>query len=132
MDLRKLVFRALREDQSLADRVGDRIYQAGSLSDDVPPTSQTPYLVYKLGTEGRAGPSAIRATTRSVEVWAHDQVGDYFVIDEILDRAKVVLEAVDNQGTFLEIRFTNKSPDLWDDVLKHIVRFSRFQATLTE
>ena len=133
MDLRKLVFQALRHDSELETFIGNRIYQRGSLIDGIPPDDNTlPYLVYHFSNEGGKGPSAIRATTRTVQVWAHDEVGDYFRIDAILDRVKIVLEAEEHRQHFMELRFAEKSPDLWDDLLKHLVRYSRFQAVLTE
>jgi Protein of unknown function (DUF3168) len=132
MDVRKLVFQALRHDSELATFVGERIYQRGSLVDGIPPTVETPYIVYHFSNEGVEGPTALRATNRTVQVWAHDTIGDYFRIDAILDRVKIVLEAEEHRETFMEIRFAEKSPDLWDDLLKHLVRYSRFQAVLTE
>jgi hypothetical protein len=132
MDVRKLAYQAMRHDSELHEIVGERIYQRGSLPDGIPPTAEVPYLVYNLGVTAGHGPRALRATRPTIQVWAHDKVGDYFRIDAALDRVKIVLEAVEHQGTFLEIRFAESSPDLWDDLLKHIVRYSRFQAALTE
>jgi len=136
-DLRAIVFQALREDPQLAARVGDRIIQRASwdVEDGTvePRPSEVPYLVYAMSDESTIGPSAMNATRRYLMVWAHDLPGDYGInIDPILDRVKEVLVAVEQQGKFMEIRFLGKSPDLYDDMLKHITRYSRFHATLTE
>lgn len=133
MDLRKVIFRALKGDPELHDLVGDRIFQRGSTPDGIPPTEVVPYIVYNLGQGFNKGPSALRARTQSLQVWVHDEPGDYYRIDTILERAKVVLEAVDagDPVGFLEIRHVETSQDLWDNLLKHLVRYSRLGATLT-
>lgn len=134
IDLRKIVFRALKADPELAELVGDRIYQRGSTLEGIPPTDTVPYIVYNLGLSFPKGPSALRARTQSLQVWVHDEPGDYFRIDQILTRVKVVLESIDagQEDGFLEIRFVEASQDLWDNLLKHLVRYSRHGATLTQ
>jgi len=132
VDLRKVVFRALREDADLADLVGTRIIQRSSTIEQ-PPT-QVPYIVYNLGNRYNKGPSRLKASVQGIQVWVHDEPGDYFRIDQILQRVKVVLEELP-EGTpdgFLGIRHLETSQDLWDDLLKHIVRNTRLQATLTD
>jgi hypothetical protein len=132
-DLRAVVFQALRGDSELQTLVAERIVQRGSWENDgdaIP--DKLPYLVYALSDEASHGPSAMKATRRYLMVWAHDEQGDYYRIDQILERAKAVLHGVDHFGAFMEIRFLGKSPDLYDDMLKHLVRYSRFYATLTE
>jgi hypothetical protein len=133
IDIRKVVFRALRADPEITSLVGDRIWQRGSTPDGIPP-GETPYIVYHMGERFGAGPSALRASRQTVQVWVHDEPGDYYVIDQILARVKFVLEAVEagNPHGFLEIRFLQTGPDLWDDLVKQIVRFSRLQATMSE
>jgi len=136
-DLRAIVFQALRADSEIEALVGDRIIQRASwnVEDSTvePPPEATPYLVYAMSDESPTGPSAMKATRRYLMVWAHDTPGDYGIaIDPLLERVKQVLHAVEHCETFMEIRFLGKSPDLYDDMLKHIVRYSRFYATLTE
>lgn len=137
IDLRAIIFQALRGDEEIAAIVGDRIIQRASWNVEdgtvEPPPSEVPYLVYAMSDEATTGPSAMKATRRYFMVWAHDVAGDYGInIDPLLERVKTVLHAVEHQGTFMEIRFLGKSPDVYDDMLKHIVRYSRFYATLTE
>lgn len=134
-DLRAIVFGALRADPFIASVVGDRIVQRGSwdAEDNTVEPIEVPYLVYAMSDEAQTGPSAMRATRRYLMVWAHDEPGDYGLnVDPLLDRVKEVLVDVPQQGKFMDIRFLLKSPDLWDDMLKHIVRYDRFYATLTE
>jgi hypothetical protein len=131
VDLRKVVFRALKGDGELNELIQGRIYQRSATVEQ--PPGQVPYVVYFLGQIFNKGPSALRATTQGIQVWVHDEPGDYFTIDQILSRVKDVLEAVPegNPVGFLGIRHAETSQDLWDDLLKHIVRFGRYDATLT-
>ena len=134
IDLRKVIFGALKGDPELQALVGDRIFQRGSTLDGVPPTEQVPYIVYNLGQAFNKGPSALRALSQGLQVWVHDEPGDYHRIDTILARVKVVLEGVEagDPVGFLEIRHFETSMDLWDNLLKHLVRYSRLGATLTQ
>jgi hypothetical protein len=133
MDLRKVVFRALKADPELASLVENRIFQRSSMEEGVPP-AQIPYIVYNFGESFTIGPSMLKAQRQTVMVWVHDKTGDYFRIDEILERVKVILEHIkegDPDG-FLGIRFLQTSPDLWDDLTKHIVRYGRYAATMSQ
>jgi len=134
VDLRKVIFRALKGDPELQSLVGERIFQRGSTLDGIPPTDEVPYIVYNLGQGFVKGPSALKARQQGLQVWVHDEPGDYFRIDEILTRVKEVLEEVDAGAPigFLEIRQFETSQDLWDNLLKHLVRYSRLGATLTQ
>lgn len=133
-DLRKIIFQALRGDTELASFVDDRIVQRASWDQEgIAPPDELPYLVYAMSDEASTGPSVINATRRYIMLWAHDVIDeDYWRIDQILDRAKEVLRSIPHQGHFMEVRFLGKSPDLYDDMLKHLVRYGRFYATLTE
>lgn len=133
LDIRKVVFRALHDDPELAVLVGGRIFQRSSMEEGIPPR-QIPYIVYHMGESFGTGPSVIKAQRQTVQVWVHDRTGDYFRIDEVLDRVKMVLEHVpegEPEG-FLGIRHLQYSPDLWDDLTKHIVRYGRFSATMSQ
>lgn len=132
-DLRAIIFQALRADPIIAGHVSDRIVQRGSwdMKGQAPP-EQLPYLVYNMSESVQSGPTSLRATQRYVQLWCHDEPGDYYRIDEILQQAKVVIEAIPQQDMFMDARFINQSPDLFDDLLDHIVRYSRFFATLAE
>jgi hypothetical protein len=132
-DLRALVFRAICDDPAIAAAVGERIVQRGSWDEGgIAAPTELPYIVYSMSDESVTGPSAMHATRRYLMVWAHDDLGDYFRIDQILDQVKEVLTSVEHQDSFMDIRFLGKSPDLYDDIQKHLVRYSRFYATLTE
>jgi hypothetical protein len=133
IDLRKVVFRALKNDSELDTLVQGRIFQRSSLEEGVPP-SQVPYIVYNLAESFGTGPSILKAQRQVVQVWVHDSPGDYFQIDGILEQVKNILEHVreGNPVGFLGIRHLQTSPDLWDNLTKHIVRFGRYSATMSE
>jgi len=133
LDLRKVVFRALKEDPELDTFVHGRIFQRSSMQEEIPP-SEVPYIVYHMNESFGVGPSIIKAQRQTVQVWVHDKIGDYFQIDEILDRVKVVFEHLPegDPAGFLGIRHLQYSPDLWDDLVKHIVRYGRFTATMSQ
>jgi len=130
LDLRALVYGSLKNDSVLTGFWADRIYQRSSMEYEVPP-AQKPFGIYYLDRENLVlQPSALKARALTVQVWVHDEPGDYYQVDQILDRAREVLEAIPQQDTFLEFRLLFKSPDLYDDLLKTIVRYSRFGAIL--
>lgn len=133
LDLRKVVFRALKNDPSLNGLVDGRIYQRSSMEEGVPP-GQIPYVVYNLGESFILRPSVIKAQRQTVQVWVHDQTGDYYRIDQILDRVKFILEHIQegNPPGFLGIRLLQHSPDLWDNLTKHIVRYGRYAVTMSQ
>lgn len=133
VDLRMVVFRALKGDPELETLVGDRIFQRSSMQEEIPP-AEIPYIVYHLNESFGAGPSILKAQRQGVQVWVHDRTGDYFRIDQILARVKKILEHIPegNPAGFLGIRHLQFSPDLWDDLTKHIVRYGRFSATMSE
>ena len=131
LDLRARVYGLLRHDSVLQTYWADRIYQRSAMEYEVPP-SQRPFGVYHLDQEGPVSvPSALRARVCSVQVWVHDEPGDYHRIDQALDRVRHVLEGADPTGPFLEMRMTIRSPDMFDDLLKTIMRYSRFDAVFS-
>jgi hypothetical protein len=129
-DLRALVYGSLKNDSVLTGFWADRFYQRSSMENEVPP-SQRPFGIYYLDRENLVlTPSALKARSLTVQVWVHDEPGDYYQIDQVLDRVREVLEATPAQDKFLEFRLLFKSSDLYDDLLKTIVRYSRFDAIL--
>jgi hypothetical protein len=129
-DLRAKVYSLLREDLELQDLIAKEWFQRSSFFHEEPPKTR-PFGIYELGTENPSGPTALRAKTAIVQVWVHDVMGDYGLIDDILARVKIVFEAAEHEGDFLELRYLGRSPDLEDLDLKTICRYVRFSATLT-
>ncbi len=107
------------------------VFQRGSFVDEVP-TRHRPFAVFHLGTEVPVGStSALRATRVSLLVWIHDLAGDYFRINEVLDRMRYVVEAVRPFDDLLEIRWMERSQDLTDTDMSTICRWDRYEAQFT-
>lgn len=124
---RELITQALIADQYIDDDVDDRVYQYNSVPDPV----MKPYIVVKFGVESaepgwRAGP-----TQRPIQVWVHDDPGDFSRIDRVLQRTKTVLQSLPNKDEFLELRFVDTSRDLDDTALGVITKYSTYQMTAT-
>jgi hypothetical protein len=131
VDLRRKITQALLADPFLQTMVGDRVFQRMGVDELEVPPSVKPFIVYHFGSEIAGYPSALHGSERTFQVWVHDDPGDYWKIDQILDQAKIVLEAIEPENGLCEFRYFDKGPDLYDNVLKTIMRFSRFTATLT-
>jgi hypothetical protein len=129
-DLRAKVYDTLRSDLVLQDLLEKEIYQKTGFEKEVP-TKARPFMLYELGEDSPVGPSALRARAATVTVWAHDVMGDFTQIDEILSQVKVALEAAEHEGEFLELRYLGRSPDMEDLDLKTNCRYVRFSAMLT-
>lgn len=125
---RIIVFQALRTSNELAAIVEDRIGAASRFDKQ----SKRPLVAIRAHTDfpalGRVG------RREYIQVWAHDDPGDYETIDNILVICRDAIEAVQSSvalGPFLEARWIETGVDLRDDVMESITRYSRFQVTFT-
>jgi hypothetical protein len=130
-DLRRLIHTSLSEDPQLTEMVGDRVMQR-DLMQEPGMELEKPFLVHALGLKTESGPSAARNKAQWIMVWAHQERGDYYTVDQVLDHCKRVLEGIPNQGAFYEIRHLERSEDLFDKELRTNCRYDRYQAVLTE
>lgn len=134
-DLRTKVASLLTADAPLAQLIpAEAMFQRTGMLMESPPNDR-PFLVYHFGQEiPELGVESQdqHPTRRHVQVWVHDVIGDYFRIDQALDRVRHAFEVANVEGTFLELRFVERSQDLLDPELHTITRWSRFTATLTE
>lgn len=132
MDLRRVWYARMSGDSALQEILGgpNRIFQRSAL-DKLGVPEVRPFVVYHGGTDRTAGPSVLRARARNVQVWAHDDPGDYGKIDEALDRIKLLAESMPSSGGLFEGRWVEGSPDLEDPEMKTICRFARLQFTTT-
>lgn len=133
LDLRKKVFKLMAEDDELLAVVAPAelvvVQRSGFV--DTAPTHVRPFIVYNFGISHPSGPSVLRAHNQYVQVWVHDRTGDYYRIDKMLDRIKVVLEAAEPEAEFYEFRMLDRSPDLSDTGLDTNVRYAVFQAAMS-
>lgn len=132
--MREIVNQALINHAPLLDLVGQiqgedgnlhpNIHQASSL-DFTPPR---PFVTYRMHTDffvQRVG------GREYVQVWAHDDPGDYSRIDAILDQCRIAIVNLPSEGTFLDARWIETGVDLRDDAMNTITRYIRFQLTRT-
>lgn len=132
--IREIVWNALRFDGTLNGlgirSDGSNIHQADSV--DALPVK--PALVVRWGDitqpVGERQISWQGAGTQTLQVWAHDEIGDFDRIDQILTRIRSVLSGlVAVQGsspgnTLIQCDWTGDSQDLRDDGYNTITRHS--------
>lgn len=128
-DLRRRIYEALSGDSVLTEMVGDRVMARTGL-EETGHELEKPFLVYFFGFTSKIGPTTVGAGGQWVHVWAHQARGDFFQVDQILDRCREVLEALPHEGPFYELRHLERSQDLEDPAMETNCRFDRYQATL--
>lgn len=125
---RIIVAQALLASTDLRAKVDNRIGAASSFNQQ----SKKPLVAIRAHT---GFPGAKRIGLREyVQVWAHDDPGNYETIDEILTICRTTLEALQPSvalGEFLEARWVETGVDLRDDLMDTIARYSRFQLTFS-
>lgn len=122
--MRALIFQALSGSAGLTDIVDNRIFQASDLT-NVPPR---PFVTYRLhNAYARQG----FGKQTLVQVWFHDEPGDYMRIDEMMGHAKTAIEGIPQQGSFMEAVWFEDSVDLQDDDMGTITRNARYIVTET-
>ena len=94
-DLRRRVYESLQGDPHLTEMVGDRVLARTGL-EEKGHDLEKPFVVYFFGFEGKLGPTVLGAGGQWIHVWAHQARGDFFLVDQILDRCRAVLEALPN------------------------------------
>ena len=101
------------------------VFQSNTVDD--PPTR--PFVIMRWGIKTSTfdihGP-------QSLDIWAHDDRGDYSRIDSILHRAEVLLlnaaHLVGDDGyTLTSAEFVSCSEDLYDDGYQTITRYATFR-----
>lgn len=118
--MRQLVFDLLSGDVQLNDAVNGDIYQVNAY-ENVPPR---PYIIFRLSTET---PRQSFARSINLQVWIHDDEGDYSRIDDLLEQVKDILLAEEGTGDLFAFEWIDSSEDLWDDVSNTIFRYGRFE-----
>lgn len=101
------------------------VANAGADGDLIQPT---PHLILRMGARE---PGIGQVFRRSLEVWAHDQPGDYGIIDGLLNRCRLVLEAIQafhtEDGKWITcVEWQGDSEDLFDEGPGTITRNSSF------
>jgi hypothetical protein len=126
--LRERIYTALWTDGDWPNLVPGELWQYSSF-DQVPETKPFAVIRWDFGQSGIVHRGI--GSTKAFSIWAHDIPGDYVRIDQILDRAQQILEALLNEDDFLECRRLDTSPDLEDPEMGTILRYSRFGVVTT-
>lgn len=132
-NLRKLVQSSLSSDSELQELAAPNelvVFQRTGLEETVPPKTR-PFILHTLGMTTPSGIRAIRAHNQYLTIWVHDDTGDYFRIDSIHARVKLVLEGLEPREQFYEMRMLDRSPDLSDLGLDTNVRYATYLVALS-
>lgn len=139
MTVRHLIYRALQHEDIVAEIGGaedPRIFAKKTMTSSV---ENTPFLVYKLGTESTEDFSDDRDISRQfLQIWVHDytdgEVADYDRIDRIIAIIRRVMRKLTSKddATVWQVRYLETSADLDDDTLNSVFRYLRFQVIKEE
>ena|ERR1041385_7338539 len=122
--MRTLVFQAIVNDSTLTT-LG--IGSPNSFAGDVDTPADRPFLQLRWGRND-VGLDVV--TRRTLNIWVHDEDGDYGRIDSIVLRLRELLptlEGMENgSGHLMAVEWTGDSEDLVDDGHKTITRYTSF------
>jgi hypothetical protein len=118
MTIRETIYAALTTDDELRS-YGIDVNSVWNIESVDNPDRQKPFVVTawadERGVYGRPG-------RRDLLVWAHDEGGDYSLIDRVLERIRILLVGMIHQGGVTVVEYTGASPDLYDDGFRTITR----------
>lgn len=123
--MREWIYTTLNNHIELGNLVASRIHQ----SSDVTSVPENPFVLYTMGLRTNARVST--ASRWPLQVWAHDKLGSYLRIDEILGHVKNALLTTPPSAELLQVHWLEDSGDLRDDEMRTITRFSRFQLVMS-
>lgn len=108
----------------------DRVFQTGSV--DTNPV--TPFIVYRQSGHFPGVTKRSKVRQQSLEIWVHDEPGDYSRIDGILNRIEQTFDAVVHasaaEGESIgSADFESRSPDLDDDGFGTICKMTNYTIT---
>lgn len=117
MTIRETIYSAIQNDAELqAIAPGVEVWNIEAVDN---PERQKPFLVTAWADDrGRFG----RPGRRDLLVWAHDDGGDYSLIDRMLERVRKLLVAMIHQEGVTLVEYTGSSPDLYDIGFRTITR----------
>lgn len=113
--------------QATADIPAERWFQMGSVDENPP----TPFGLYRLSGTFPGVTKRSKVKSVSVEIWVHDEPGDYSRIEGILkqieDTFDSVVHASAAEGESIgSANFESRSPDLNDDGFKTICKMTNY------
>lgn len=130
--LREWVYSRLTGYSPLVALNGDRVWLATAL-ESIPSTK--PFIIYRVGlsTSSLRGDGLTRVLSSPIQVFIHDDPGDYARIDQMLRMARVMLEGgSSSEHGIISCDWIEDSEDLRDDEFHTNLRWGRFQVTHEE
>lgn len=105
----------------------ERWFQAGSV-DEQP---EKPFGVFRIAMSSPGVTARSSSRPVSLEVWVHDNPGDYTRIDGMLNRIEAVFDSVVHASavegeSISQAQFMSRSPDLNDDGFDTICRMTNY------
>jgi hypothetical protein len=114
--IRETIYAALTTDDELRS-YGIDVNSVWNIESVDNPDRQKPFVVTawadERGVYGRPGRR---------DLLAHDDGGDYSLIDRVLERIRILLVGMIHQGGVTVVEYTGASPDLYDDGFRTITR----------
>lgn len=113
--------------QAGTDIPPERWFQAGSV-DEQP---EKPFGVFRIAMNSAGVTARNPSRPCSVELWVHDNPGDYTRIDAMLKRIEGVFDSVVHASavegeSISQAQFVSRSPDLNDDGFNTICRMTNY------
>lgn len=118
--MRTIVFQAITSDPTL---IGLGIEGENSFAGDVDTPEYRPFLQLRWGRND-IGLDVV--TRRTLDIWVHDEGGDYGRIDSIISRLRALLPTLEGTNNVMAVEWTGDSEDLADDGHKTIARYTSF------
>lgn len=125
--LREWVVSRLTEYAPLTAIMGDRLTLGSSLT-EIPQVK--PFAIYRVGLSvaDLRGDGQTRVKTTPVQIFFHDEPGDYGKIDNMLRLARVILEGGNSrEHGIIDCGWVEDSEDLRDDEFHTNLRWARYQ-----
>ncbi len=118
--MRTTLFQAIIADATL---IGLGIASENSFAGDVDTPEYRPFLQLRWGRND-IGLDVV--TRRTLNIWVHDEGGDYGRIDSIIFRLRLLLPSLEGTSNIMAAEWTGDSEDLIDDGHKTIARYTSF------
>jgi hypothetical protein len=96
--------------------------------------NDTPFIVIRYLATPQAEFKDSPVISKPIQFWVHDTPGDYFRINQILKRLRVILSTLETQGDpdggyITDVLWQGNSDDFYDDEAKTINRYAQYQLT---
>ena len=125
--MRTWLVNLIKTDPLIAADVDDRVWARNSRNTSV---LTKPYIIYSLGVSSTMGlHDEEDAEQQYLQIWIHDEPGDYSRIDRIADNLKVRLVGAGSApDRVMTILWLETSQEFDDETMETFYRYVRFRA----